>query len=358
MDLKASAVVAVRVAIPCLTLLAGLSPSLIHAQTLARVDITLDGKVVTDQTPVNPKPVLVGQPIHLGFAVSGGTVTSFKWLLPWGVVSYSNPTPQTEKITTLSDCAACYTQVSPTLYWIDQGSKTVTLYYVVNAGGTISSGRASATFITQGPKNVVVSALYNVNGAIGQGSTTGKVALYNSGGQSWVGLGDGTAANEGITFKVTSATMPSSAAGQFQWVQLINSDTIQYFTPSGVTCNEQATGGLDLPSGATNYWYGLGLGPIDDSVTQELGSGSIFNRVNRRFTAFMYLRWKAYSNYIPVPIGYVAWYTGWNLTYGKKTDGTLGWMAWWYDAGASPLEPSLVYPTWTRTSTIPPQCKW
>lgn len=357
MDLRPSAVFALLPAFPCLALLAALSPVLIQAQT-PQVDITFNGKAVTGQKV----PVLIGQPVNLGFTVSGGSVTTFRWLLPWGVVKYS-PSPQSDQVTTLAQCAGCSTQPNPTIYWIDQyAPKTVTLgfvvNYVLNGQAKASSGNVSATFITQGPKNVEVTAYYNVNTLTKQGSPKGKVDFYNAAdGKSGIGLGDGTAKNEGITFTITKADLPSGVNGGFEWVQIVNSDVIQYLRPNGTQCIEKSTGGFDLPPQASGYAYGYGPGPIEDSVLMELGSGKIYNQVSRQFSATIYLMWHAYTDHIYVPIGFVSWDLDWNITFGPKSDGSTGWTISRYDVIASPIQSSIGYPVWSGKSTPSDACQ-
>jgi hypothetical protein len=177
MSRKPSAVVAVCAAICCQSFLLLLCAPLAHAQ----VDILFNGKVVTGATANNPVQVLIGQPIHLSIGSAGGVqISNIRWLLPWGVVSVTHPTAQTEKVTTLTNCAACYTQPNPTVYWIDKDStKTVSLGFDLFENGRYIPGTVSATFHTQGPENVAVTTIYNVNKTMDMGMVKGTVALYD-----------------------------------------------------------------------------------------------------------------------------------------------------------------------------------
>ena len=59
------AVLAVLAAFLCLT------PKAHTQQPKAKVDITFNGKVVTDQPQTKPQTIMIGQPVNLAFTVSG-----------------------------------------------------------------------------------------------------------------------------------------------------------------------------------------------------------------------------------------------------------------------------------------------
>jgi hypothetical protein len=321
-----------------------LSPSLIQAQTpRATLQIKFNGNVVT-----SPQTVMTGQAVNLSYAVSGGSASGCTWQAVRVIAGFSGTT-QSSTVKMLA--AADFKQPTMKIYWIGPGTETVTLGCYLSPGG---QGNVTATFNVQGPTGLQVGTVKSGTFATSTGAllnVTGKVACFDGGAQ--VGLGAGTQQSTGIVFNA-NANMPSGSSGVFGWVQIINSDNYQYSGPNGMTAAEKSTGGLDLEAGKTTYIYGTGTW-VDDSPSMPLGSGTGFTQASRQFTATMYLMWLADSNQstIPVPLGYIAWGTGWTVTYApNSTDPTCKWTISSPYLYAYPFEPSIQYPTWNGVSTI------
>jgi hypothetical protein len=324
-------VIAIAVAL-CNSALAAPSPALTRAQTpKAKVDITFNGKVVTGQTST----ILSGQLVTLAYTVSGASMVKHQWLVPTIVVGNFVGSVQNDALT-----PANYLPATLTLHWIDQGSKLITLLYTLSDG---EEARVFTTFNVQGPTNVKVT------------TKLGTVTCFVGKAGNQVGLGNETQQNIGIEFDA-SATMPSAGSGAFAWVQIISSDDYSYSGP-GKSYAEKSTGGLDLePPTATTYVYKTGPW-ADDSPSNPLGSGADgINQMSRQFEATMYLMWLADAdkNTIPVPLGYIVWYTGWDLVFNPKSTNSscFGWTISRSLATPTLFQPSLLYPEWSHPSTI------
>jgi hypothetical protein len=141
----------------------------------------------------------------------------------------------------------------------------------------------------------------------------------------------------GIAFTPPTTQSP---AGNFFFVQLINSDLITY-SRSGATLNCTVTPGLD---GAFPYQSKIGQ-LVNDAPEAPLPS--TYTTASRSFNATMYLMWQSStSNSIPVPMGSLIWqFSGsatqpqQNSTWGSPTgSGSAGGFATATGVGS--------FPTW------------
>ena len=274
--------------------------------------------------------VIVGQTISLAATPSVDTLSN----LPIGLTLVS-PTNWTvggtniggrpfgtpdagDSPTTASVTPTVLTNPTLTTYWLYPGSNIpVTFEYCVDNPDVspitvICSPTATATFDVLGPTAQITASLSSASTPPATGAWWVSPILSCDGYQFLVfGTIPTTsciiaAAQLGIVFEITNVENVPASGGEFQWLQLKNSDVVSATEP-GVTVEPTVyTTGLDdidpYPS-------------ITDTATGDAPDISLSNQVpplatqTRAFSAQMYLMWSTSvdPDAIQVPIGYVTW---------------------------------------------------
>ena len=323
--------------------------------------ISMNGTVISGSTTTTT--AVVGQQIVLTTSGQPCSVTSNTWVVPGDTNGGFNPQTLGNQVQPTN-----FTQSSNTFYWTNAGnSRSVTYSYAM------SNGQSSP----------VATAKFNVSGASGSFTATpGTVDVWASniafGGKfqyPGLELGNATSSN-GIDFAIT-ATAPTGggANAAFQWVQLINSSTVQKYRTTPSTPNVVPGAGLD-------NWYPYvsdsGNSPAtNDSPGMQLTTTgtTAFGEAAETFGATMYLMWdpalpsgctpastllsggaivsKASTcKSIPVPIAHVSW--GFNGDAINTLENQANQTTWILSCGApTPASPvtSDSYPTWTKVDS-------
>jgi hypothetical protein len=229
-----------------------------------------------------------------------------------------------------------FTGASTTFYWVDPspvgGSFTITLSCTLSNGQNTT---VQTNFTVSGPTmpNVV--------------PTFGTVMILNN----KLSFGNPVAPNPpGIRFTASAIPSPNSA-GVFQWVQLIQEDTVtELLTIGEVICRAVSGGELDgsypYPNETINTTKDTPDLPL---VAPPAG----FISLQRTFAATMYLMWQSTPpSSIRVPLGSINWtFTAVaNISPSTHTWAVSPTSSW----SANAFNPSVDYPNWTRWNPIPP----
>ncbi len=329
------------------------------------------------------KSVVIGQQIALSRAITlpaGLNVQSESWSVPPGTanggVNFS--TSNGSEIPLPGRTSSTFTY-----YWVTSGnSRQMTYTYTLDNG---KSNSASTTFNVAGPTGVNVGTYPNSNT---MAPVKVRISSFTSTSGATVNapalrLGDGNPADPagyGIVLQATG-TLPSNP-GTYTWVQLLNTDHVEYLDTAGVkkSCVIPGSNPLDnvypYSSGAANSSAGFLTG---DSPATPLA----YKELAQTFIATMYLLWDPTldamgqstcsaasvtqagvptpSNCasIPVPIGSIGWKwkgdvidtlqaqsNGTDYTLSCGTKAPSGWVS------------SSSYPVWQSVTPNVPISQW
>lgn len=256
---------------------------------------------------------IIGQEINLTTKadVPTGDPISNTWTLDNTTVGDYVPTAAGVTIAkTITD------QKDISFHWVYPGNKLHVKYHycvTIPGVGEPCSPDATATFDVQGVESPSISIdnelVPNINYLTGCKMGNGEVIpsgqnlVYGDLGGSvpqpvgFCGVATGIA---GIRF-FPHGTPPG--AGNFFFVQTINSDVINKSGAAGVTaCSDTSTSGLDK-----QYPYQLTVNK-DVADAPETLLQTPYTSVSRDFRATMYLFWQStITGAIPVPLGYIKW---------------------------------------------------
>ena len=265
------------------------------------------------------------------------SLASQQWGTPSGnpVGGYSASRASASVTSLPSSSGASYTY-----YWISAGSGlTQTYSYTMSGGGSSSfSTPTTITFNVAGPTSISVS------------KSTGQAMIIDVGGPR-LGFGS-SSGTPGFAVSV-SATAPANGQNTYQWVQLINSDTIVRSLASGGT--QTCTVTLTPASGSApyldnNYPYDFADSTNDSPLSEALSNS--WSDYSRSFSARMYLMYDpGTTNSIVVPLGYVDW--TFNGSASVVNAGTNTWQITNSQPTTSSYTASASYPTWNAYSPSP-----
>ena len=278
--------------------------------------ILLNQQNVTNN--VNPIPVYVGQQIALTAVPLPGTPqTNQYWDPPQGstIASYtidSATPPQSAVVTTLPGAGNCQTLQGSclTFYWIaagdaGQANETVTYHYSLNGQ---SQAPVIVTFQVNSPTNVNIDAPQQPT-SIQPGPVIWTSIDFNG-----------------------AATAPAGNAGQYSWVQVVNSQQIKYLTSNQGTQNctlppfKPGFVGPVVPALDRQYPYPPEGLSASDIPSYALSAQSGTYQIGEQFNSASYtmiLQWNPQlANSIPVPLGSVTW------SYACDAANTLGNPQW------------------------------
>jgi len=303
--------------------------------------------------------VVVGQQIILYASYGSIVPTSQSWTIPGtgaspptAISNFSTTSTTGGPVSLTSGQLAAQTV---TYYFVAPANSqavTFTLNYKVN-GVAQPAATATATFNIAGPTSLsVFTCGGNVpTGCGGKSGPLGSVVVNSE--PAIIFGGSGT--NFGIVFQA-SATAPSGASNNFEWVDLITANTIT-ITASGGTysCIQQTQGvgsggtGLD-----TEYpTYGGSSGDDNPQFNLLTSYGTTITGVtavnDNPFSATMYLLWSpGLANSIYVPLGTFTWQWAGAATYNTSS------QTWSLSSGsgsATAFQSGTTYPAWT--SVVP-----
>lgn len=275
--------------------------------------ILLGGSSGTDITNTTQN-VVVGQQIVLYAKYtlpSGESVTSQSWDPGNGstIVGGYNASPASGSVVTAQTNAQ-----STTFYWVTPGTSTIT--FDLTLSGSSSAIPATATFNISAPSPATPTLSLPTNGQLYVDTLTG--CTNNPSGPNLVfgnisgpvpGCPGTYTGQPGIAFSPPTASTP---AGNFFFVQTVNSDTVNY---NSLTCS--AISGLD---GAYPYQSKTGQA-VNDAPFSPLPS--TYSTSSRSFNATMYLMWQSTTQAsIPAPMGYVTWQFSGSTTQSNGVWGT------------------------------------
>jgi hypothetical protein len=259
--------------------------------------------------------VYIGQQIALSVPTTnvpaGLTITSQSWTVPTAtpqvmVGGYTASTTSGAIVPLPATNTGTFT-----FYWVAEGSsQQITYTWSFNNGTSIS---ASVTFNVTGPTAVSVGL---------SPSTVNIVPPPTSLSAGFPLLIDGNIGVIGMKF-LASSNPPNGNQGTYQWVQLLNKDTIFMLAATGSKTCPSVSGGPLLD---TTYPYGNGIATVTTTkVTNDTAQDSPANglptswgEVARSFSATMYLMWvpnpdsrctNGTACTIPATLGTVNW--GW-----------------------------------------------
>jgi hypothetical protein len=302
------------------TISIGLPPQIIFFDASTGQNIN-----VTGTTRQNPQTAVVGQQINLSVLTSQPAQTQ-SWSISGNPIGGYTPTPQsfqTGKVLPLTT-----SPTSTTFYWTQPTSSMTpyvvtygpsTAYFAVTAAPTVSDKDVKVTYGTPN-QNWIYSPQPGVPGQLDMGFGNPSGSL-------------------GIMFE----TFINPMAGTFEWVQLVQLDSILKYKGNVVV--KRCTffgGGLDAI-----FPYDIGS-TADDSPRTIIDPGN--TKLFRSFGAQMFLMWQSIiPNSIPVPLGSSLW--GFAETSHTDPRAPLGWSIPQVLMDNTKFFQSGQYPLWNNLST-------
>jgi hypothetical protein len=293
---------------------------------------------------VRPKPAPAPQITYFGTPLTGTqTVTvgqrielssTATTVAPLAVSSYSWSAPSPgATIASFTGSLAAGEQPSQLLSF---SNPSLTFYWVSTGGGASASNSLTFTYcMVNNQCSAPVTGTFTVNGPDPSAKPTitpTSVSIFRltNGTDNLAFQTVAVPPQDGIRFVAPgSASLPSGNQGQYQWVQLINSEQNIFMNSGGIgTCS-----GFTGPAGVDEidqfYPYGaLGTVTTTGGITNDTATDSPHTTIKssigewqRSFSATMYLRWKPNQDnpactagdacIIPVPLGSASWrYSG------------------------------------------------
>jgi hypothetical protein len=260
-----------------------------------------------DVTDTNT-PVVVGQQISLTNKLVGPSgktpppITNYQWTIPSYAVSNFYVAPDVS--TGMVIVPFPTTNANASFYWVDGGGKEVRCD--VKVAGT--NFTAKAIFQVARPTVDWV------------GSITGSVAVYTNNGMVWLSFACVTngVVTHGITFTASNPNLQGyGGACDFEAVQVLTADAIQYTLTNGATTNLSQTG-LD------NRYPTWHLGDGDEVAVGDAPGTGLNGVVAASYaTSFRTLLMfqPTYDFSIPVPVREIIW----NWSGQAVTNGAGGW---------------------------------
>lgn len=267
------------------------------------------------QSTTSPTSVVVGQQILLTTSVPGGipqgtSITSNSWTLQGGIINDFNGTSSGEVAHPWENPNT----TSTSFYWISAGGVQSQIYsvqysYCLNTGSC--SPATTAQFNVAAPYNVTVTPATSSVNVFLAGAPPSPILAFNS-----------PTGSPGVIFLV-QAELPPSNQGQYQWVQLLSTDSNSYVEGGQYSCSQigdpPTPPWLDL-----TYPYGGYPGTVyttyvtndtakDSPVTPLHGN---WGEAQRHFAAQMFVRWIPNKDgvcntgaacTVPVPLGSESW---------------------------------------------------
>jgi len=321
--------------------------------------IERDGQPITSKNNI----VVIGQQINSSLYAPGLDITSYQWDVPGvGGDAFSDFEPDANDSGYTALEPKNLTGPSASFYWQgDEGSIPITCTVTLHGQprtftATLNVRRPDGDIIATVNNNVAVDTNYH--------PFSGMLCLH-------FGNNLGTGA-EGMSFLATTITPPNDATGKpftgdFEWIQVINSDVFTDTLFNG-TLAFRASYGLD-----STYPYNIDprtgavifqQNPVTDSPGNLLPNPSLYIQYTRNFSATMFLMWRpnnlpAGENAVWVPLKSVDW--SWSAVVTSPGTQNATWSLQTSPPPSSPGPPGTlvsehlfpVEPQWTKNSTTP-----